>query len=94
MARPLSGKYASPYTITCSHPGCSTKITIRKKHTYAAGLCQVHLWPDRFKKPAPVERHTERLPRANVRVAVVHLTPSCSTLASEQLVSVAREPWA
>jgi hypothetical protein len=52
MARPVSGKYAKPYTITCSHPGCTAQITGKTKHTWAAGLCQRHLWPERFKAPA------------------------------------------
>lgn len=90
MARPLTGKYATPYTITCSHPGCAAKITIKCKATYAAGLCQVHLWPERFRKPEPALP----VPRADVRVAVVHLIPACSTLASERLVSLPREQWA
>jgi hypothetical protein len=93
MARPISGKYATPYTITCSHPGCTTRITLKRKHTYAAGLCQVHLWPDRFKKPEPVEAVSPPVPRVPVRVAVVHLVPGCSSLASERLVSLPREPW-
>lgn len=93
MARPVSGKYATPYTITCGHPGCGAKIIIKNKTTYAAGLCQVHLWPERFKKPEPLVQDA-RAQRAAVRVAVVHLVPACSTLASERRVSLAREPWA
>lgn len=93
MGRPISGKYDRPYTITCSHPGCTTRLTLKKKHTYAAGLCQRHLWPERFPEPGAVPAQPDRK-RAAVRVAVVHLVPGCSSLASERLVSLAREPWA
>ena len=70
-------------TARCAHPGCCT--TIREgTWNFSTGLCTRH---------QPAEPEAVRPGREKVRVALVHLVPGCSSLASCSLVSLPREPW-
>lgn len=69
-------------TQRCGHPDCSR--TIREgTWNFPTGFCINH-------QPEPPAKPQ----REGVRVAVVQLVPGCSTLASERMVSLPKEPWA
>jgi hypothetical protein len=67
--------------IRCAHPGCG-KTLKEGTWTFSTGCCLVH-------QPTPEPKPQ----RQDVRIAVVHLVPGCSTLAASRSVSVRREPW-
>lgn len=68
-------------TAPCSHAGC--KKTIREgTWNFPTGFCLDHQ-----PKPKPKPE------RPNVRIAMAHLVPGCSTLSASHPVSLSREPW-
>jgi hypothetical protein len=71
------------HTALCSHPGCAK--TIREESwNFTTGFCTAH---------QPVAAIKAKPQRVALRKVTVHLTPTCSSLASRHVVTMPAYPW-